>query len=71
MGIKMELNRNWGNEVDPKALAFNQSRTAIMCAFQDLLEDINTLREEQKRMKELLRVVAYPKRGTYEELEKE
>ena len=48
----------WAN-CNPSAMA-QQSEAAIMYAFQDAKDDI-------LQMAEILRIIGYPRRGTYEE----
>ena len=50
----------------PKAMA-TQSGAAITYAFEDARHDILELNDQNKRMRELLCIAAYPKRGTNEE----
>ena len=48
-----KLNRAWG-DCDPRAMAFGQSRTAIMFAFEDAKKDIEKLLAENKRLKKII-----------------
>jgi hypothetical protein len=48
-------------------MAFNQSNAAIMFALEDAKADILELYAENKRIREVMRIIAYPKRGTHEE----
>lgn len=48
-----KLNRAWG-DCDPCAMAFGQSRTAIMFAFEDAKKDIEKLLAENKRLKKII-----------------
>ena len=52
---------------DPKAMAENQSKAAIMFALQDAKADIVELHAEMLRFKNIARAIAYPQRGTPEE----
>lgn len=52
---------------DPKAMADNQSRAAIMFALQDAQSDIIEIHAEMMRFKNIARAIAYPQRGTPEE----
>lgn len=63
--MKREIDR-WKN-CDPKAMAFEQSDAAIFFAFQDAKADILELHEENARLREVMRIIAYPRRGTHEE----
>ena len=51
----------------PQAMAYNQSDAAKFYAFQDARADILELDEENQRLRDILRQIAYPKRGTAEE----
>ena len=48
-----KLNRAWG-DCDPRAMAFGQSRTAIMFAFEDAKKDIEKLLAENKRLQKII-----------------
>ena len=50
---KLNLNRAWG-DCDPRAMAFGQSRTAIMFAFEDAKKDIEKCLSENKRLKKII-----------------
>lgn len=52
---------------DPKAMAYNQSDAAKQFAFEDARADILELHAENLRLRNVLRVIAYPCRGTQEE----
>ena len=52
---------------DPKAMAQNQSKAAVMFALQDAKADILELHAENTRMRNIARAIAYPQRGTPEE----
>lgn len=52
---------------DPFALAHNQSANAAMFAFEDMHADIIELWNENQRLKEIARMIAFPRRGTAEE----
>jgi len=63
--LKREIER-WKN-CDPHKMAYNQSLAAIMFAIADAKADIMELHEENKRLRNVMRIIAYPKRGTHEE----
>jgi molecular chaperone GrpE (heat shock protein) len=50
----------------PLAMA-NQSNAAIKYAFEDARHDILELHDQLRRAKNLLKIAAYPRRGTNEE----
>jgi len=52
---------------DPKAMAYNQSKAAVMFALQDSKADILELHAENMRLRNIARAIAYPQRGTPEE----
>ena len=52
---------------DPLAMCTKQSLTAQVFAMQDAKSDILKLHAQNKRMKQILQIIAYPKRGTDEE----
>lgn len=52
---------------DPSAMAYSMSDAAKFYAFQDMRADILELYEENARLRNIMRIIAYPKRGTYEE----
>lgn len=56
----------WKN-CDPAAMAHNQSDTAKQFAFEDAKADILELYEENKRLRRVMQIIAYPRRGTHEE----
>ena len=47
-------------------MATEQSENARIYAFSDMKSDIITLHNEVEKMKSLLRIAAYPKKGTAE-----
>lgn len=49
------------------AAMVNQSKTATQYAFEDARHDILELHEQNKRLRAMLCMAAYPKRGTEEE----
>jgi hypothetical protein len=51
----------------PTALAAGQSEAARTCAFEDARHDILELHDQNKRLAQILEMVAYPGRGTKEE----
>lgn len=51
----------------PKALAHDQSIAAIEYAFEDARHDILELHDQNNRLRGMLMMVAYPRRGTSEE----
>jgi hypothetical protein len=51
----------------PKTMAHDMSDNAKQFAFEDAKSDIIELYEENIKMRELLRIIAYPCRGTNEE----
>jgi hypothetical protein len=54
------------NVCNPSAMA-QQSIAAITYAFEDARHDMLELAQQNKRLRELLRISAYPSRGTDEE----
>lgn len=54
-------------DCSPAAMADQMSRAAIFYAFQDAQADILELDAENQRLRDILRQIAYPKRGTAEE----
>ena len=52
---------------DPKAMATKQSEAAQFFAFTDAKADILELYEENKRLRSVMRLIAYPKHGSHEE----
>lgn len=56
----------WQN-CDPSAMAHNQSDAAKFFAFEDAKADILELYAENKRIRRVMQVIAYPRRGTHEE----
>lgn len=52
---------------EPYAMAHNQSRNAIMFAFEDMRADVLALHAENERFREVMRMIAFPRRGTPEE----
>ena len=51
----------------PQAMAYEMSRAAQYYAFKDAQSYIIELHEENQRLREILRQIAYPRRGTCEE----
>jgi hypothetical protein len=51
----------------PEAMAHNQSNVAKQFAFEDAKADILELYEENKRLRRVMQIIAYPRRGTHEE----
>ena len=51
----------------PEAMAYRMSDAAKFYAFQDSRADILELAAEIQRLRNILRQIAYPKRGTAEE----
>lgn len=56
----------WKN-CNPKTMADDMSNAAIFYAFQDAQADILELNAENQRLRDILRQIAYPKRGTRED----
>jgi len=56
----------WKN-CDPNAMAHNQSDAAKAFAFEDAKADILELYAENKRIRRVMQIIAYPRRGTHEE----
>jgi hypothetical protein len=56
----------WQN-CDPNAMAHNQSDAAKAFAFEDAKADILELYAENKRIRRVMQIIAYPRRGTHEE----
>ena len=52
---------------DPYAMCTKQSVNAQVFAMQDAKSDILELHAQNKRMKQILQIIAYPRRGTDEE----
>jgi hypothetical protein len=52
---------------NPKAMAEEMSKAAQQFAFEDAKSDIMELSHENKLMREVLRKIAYPRRGTEED----
>ena len=52
---------------DPNTMAYKMSDAAKFYAFQDAKADILELNAENQRLRDILRQIAYPKRGTAEE----
>jgi hypothetical protein len=48
-------------------MAHNQSDYAKQFAFEDMKADIIELYNENARLRNMMRIIAYPKRGTVEE----
>lgn len=63
--MKREIER-WQN-YDPSAMAHNQSDAAKQFAFEDAKADILELYAENKRLRRVMQIIAYPKRGTHED----
>jgi len=55
-------------DCSPAAMADQMSKAAQFYAFQDAQADILELDAENQRLRDLLRQIAYPKRGTSEEV---
>jgi hypothetical protein len=58
--------KQW-RKCSPQSMAYNQSDAAKFYAFQDAQADILQLNAENQRLRDILRQIAYPKRGTEEE----
>lgn len=52
---------------NPKAMAHEMSPAAQQFAFEDAKADIMELAHENKLMRDVMRKIAYPRRGTEEE----
>lgn len=52
---------------DPKCMSTGQSDIAKRYAFEDMKADILELYNENQRLKNVMRIIAYPRRGTHEE----
>lgn len=55
------------SKCDPKAMAINQGDVAKQFAFEDAKADILELYAENLRLRNVMRIIAYPRRGTHEE----
>lgn len=62
--MKRDIQR-WKN-CDPRAMA-EMSEAAVFFALEDAKADILELYEENKRFRNIMRIIAYPRRGTHEE----
>ena len=58
--------KQWTN-CNPETMAHDQSDTAKQFAFEDAKADILELLAENKRIRRVMQIIAYPRRGTYEE----
>lgn len=58
--------QQWIN-CNPKTMATEMSPAAQQYAFEDAKNDIMELAHENRLMREVLRKIAYPRRGTEEE----
>ena len=58
--------QQWLN-CDPHAMAHAQSDVAKQFAFEDAKADILELHAENLRLRNVMRMIAYPQRGTFEE----
>lgn len=56
----------WRN-CDPSKMTHDQSDAAKQFAFEDAKADILELYNENARLRNVMRIIAYPKRGTHEE----
>lgn len=52
---------------NPEAMAHDQSDAAKQFAFEDAKADILELYAENKRLRKVMQIIAYPRRGTHEE----
>ena len=56
----------WTN-CNPETMARDQSDNAKQFAFEDARADILELAAENKRIRRVMQIIAYPRRGTHEE----
>ena len=56
----------WTN-CNPETMAHEQSDNAKQFAFEDAKADILELAAENKRIRRVMQIIAYPRRGTHEE----
>ena len=56
----------WVN-CNPEVMSTSQSDTAKQFAFEDAKADILELYAENKRLRKVMQIIAYPRRGTHEE----
>ena len=56
----------WKN-CEPNAMAYSMSNAAKMYAFEDAKADILEMHSENLRLRNIVRAIAYPQRGTPEE----
>ena len=66
-GDEMKRTIEQWKKCDPKAMATRQSDAAKYFAFEDAKADIIELYNENLRLKNVMRIIAYPSRGTHEE----
>jgi hypothetical protein len=64
-GVKRSIDK-W-KKCNPQTMATEQSNAAIQFAFEDAKADILELHEENKRLRKIMQIIAYPRRGTHEE----
>jgi hypothetical protein len=65
--VKMKRSIDRWRNCDPSAMAHEQSDAAKQYAFEDARQDILELHAENERFKALLKLIAYPRRGTDDE----